>query len=495
MRCGGIISLIVVISAFSARLAAQGDIDPPVSPLFTFLTVKPATGYCELRWQKSPSTDVAGYVMYSYKNGEGFALDTIWDPEATSYLHTGSASSYYSESYVIAAIDYAGNISPLSNVLETIFLQAEIDSCNNLFYLAWNSYAELPYPVTGYRIMISEDGGPYSETATTSPQETTFSVETFETDVYYCFVVEAMLETGLVSQSNSSCLLTDMQRAPDWINADYATVDEENHIILSFTVDPVSEINKFGIERMKAGDNIFTRISTLDNQSGKISFTDNNVDAGTPYIYRLAAINSCGVAVVYSNTATNIVAGVVNKNDSLRLSWTRYADWLGGISHYSVFVRTGELFYELASVAPGDTLYSFGYAELMYEITGHDICFYITASEGVNPHGIAGESRSAVICTGILENIFIANAFTPNEDNINDLFKPTLSFSPSDYHFVISDLRNRILFESRDHEASWDGKYQGSPLPQGVYLWYLKLLTPSGEIITRSGTVTILKNQ
>ncbi len=54
---------------------------------------------------------------------------------------------------------------------------------------------------------------------------------------------------GQFSTSNKSCLSTKMQRPPDWINADYATVNAENKIYLSFTVDPDSEINILVSER------------------------------------------------------------------------------------------------------------------------------------------------------------------------------------------------------------------------------------------------------
>ena len=135
------------------------------------------------------------------------------------------------------------------------------------------------------------------------------------------------------------------------------------------------------------------------------------------------------------------------------------------------------------------------YADLMLDITGTDVCFYVKAEEGPNPYGIAGESNSAVICTGIQENIFVANAFTPNGDNINDFFRPVMSFTPVEYQLIISDLRNKIVFETRDYELNWDGKFRGSALPQGVFIWYLKLKTPSGDIVSRTGTVTILKNQ
>jgi hypothetical protein len=41
--------------------------------------------------------------------------------------------------------------------------------------------------------------------------------------------------------------------------------------------------------------------------------------------------------------------------------------------------------------------------------------------------------------------------------------------------------------------AQWDGKNKGNSLPDGVYLWFLKVKTPSGKLLIKSGTVTIMK--
>jgi len=41
----------------------------------------------------------------------------------------------------------------------------------------------------------------------------------------------------------------------------------------------------------------------------------------------------------------------------------------------------------------------------------------------------------------------------------------------------------------------WDGRYNGAILPEGAYIWMLKARTPSGETVTRSGTVTLIFNR
>jgi hypothetical protein len=69
-----------------------------------------------------------------------------------------------------------------------------------------------------------------------------------------------------------------------------------------------------------------------------------------------------------------------------------------------------------------------------------------------------------------------------------------LTFTPSDYRLVIRSRQGKTLFETNDFMASWDGSDNGNPVPEGVYLWFLKIKTPEGKSISRSGTVTVVKN-
>lgn len=70
--------------------------------------------------------------------------------------------------------------------------------------------------------------------------------------------------------------------------------------------------------------------------------------------------------------------------------------------------------------------------------------------------------------------IFIPTAFTPNNDGINDVFKPFVNEELiNNYEFTIYSLRNEILFKSNSSLEVWDGKFNGVDVPKGNYVWTL----------------------
>jgi gliding motility-associated-like protein len=138
-----------------------------------------------------------------------------------------------------------------------------------------------------------------------------------------------------------------------------------------------------------------------------------------------------------------------------------------------------------------DTVFTIRLRDIMYEISGGEVCFFINATATNNPHGISGQSKSSSICASHTEAVTVPNLFTPNNDLRNDRFRPVLSFTPSVYHLIISNRQGKVLFETRDFNVEWDGSGDGSG--EGVYLWFLRITAPSGKTISRTGTVTVIK--
>jgi gliding motility-associated-like protein len=487
--------LMILLFLLSVAASCQVDTDPPDPPVLNLLTIQPASGKPELFWSKSPSSDVAGYVIYYYRNGEGHALDTIRDVNATSYINNGSASQFLIESYVIAAIDTAGNISPLSNALNTIFPQIKSDSCKSLINVTWNSYPSYPKSVTGYTIQISENGGPYTDAGSVDAGTFSFDVTGIKPAVIYCISVKAVLEGGSYALSVIKCRQVQMERAPDWINADYATVNDNKSISLSFTIDPLSEIKTFWINRKRLADNTFLSFTNTELVNNSIIYTDQSAKTTERYIYWLMAINKCGIPSANSNVGGNILLEISANEDIVNLRWNSYTKWNGGVSSYSLFMNTGNGFSLKSVFTQADTVCAIDYHDIMYEVSDTGVCFYIESEEIPNQFGITGTSRSNTVCIEGTEKITVPNAFTPDNDNLNDLFRPVLSFTPAEYQLIITDRQNNKLFESSDHLQSWDGTKGGSPLPRDVYLWYLKVKTPSGKIISKTGTISIVKTR
>ena len=493
MRSFYCLILFILFLMAPRTLSAQADNDPPQPPVLNFLTIQPSNGSTELNWIKSSSPDVAGYIIYRYANG-WFAIDTIHDPQATDYINLGSAAELRVESYVIAALDTAGNASPLSNELNTMFVTLLADSCNRSINLSWNSYSSTPKAVTRYTIQVSENGGTFNDAGEVPSATTSFTLNNIKPAIQYCFLVKAELDGGLISSSSKPCRTVQMERAPDWINADYATVNDENKISLSFTIDPMSEIRTFRIDRKKPADPNYDSLSQAESTDNRIEFTDQGAKTGENYIYRILAKNRCGVPAGTSNIAGNIVLEISGR-DLLGLNWNGYRSWNGGVNDYKLFMNTGSGFNLKTLFSPTDTSCTINYHDIMNQVTTGELCFYIESDELTNQYGITGRSRSNTVCLPVTEKITVPNAFTPNNDLLNDQFKPVLSFTPSEYHLLITDRQNNKLFEATDPEQSWDGTRGGSPLPRDVYLWFLRVKTPSGKVITKTGTVAIVKTR
>jgi len=496
----------IIFLVFFANISiAGGQIDsiPPDPPTFNLVTINELTGKVDLTWSKSPSADVVGYIVYYYYydpqyQGGGYSadyIDTIWGASSGYHSLSRPYTSFRSESYVISAFDSSGRgAGEFSNSLSTIFLQSTLDTCNNKIKLTWNKYSSSPDSVLSYSVFQSIDGNPFSEIIH-DLRDTSFFYKEFINYLKYCFIVKASLKSGGVSGSNRSCILTKMQRPPKWINADYATVNNDKKIELSFHIDPLSEIKTFSLERKTGNTGNFSQIAQFTISAPSISYVDNKADIREINYYRLAALNNCGITVIWSNPASNIVLACDQNGDEIRLAWNSYRGWTGGISSYKLFTNTGDGFKEIETISPDDTLFIIKYSDIMFDVTGNEVCFILKALEGSNPYSDPGESSSPAVCIPASVVITVPDIFTPDGNGINDLFSPVLSFTPDEYYLLITDLRRRKVFESRNFNDKWDGRINGSSLPGGVYLWLLETRAPGGEKMTRSGTVTIVFNR
>lgn len=70
---------------------------------------------------------------------------------------------------------------------------------------------------------------------------------------------------------------------------------------------------------------------------------------------------------------------------------------------------------------------------------------------------------------------YIPNAFTPNNDILNDYFKPFANCI-KDYTFMIFDRWGEKLFETTNLEQGWNGYYKGAVCRQDVYVYKISFI-------------------
>jgi gliding motility-associated-like protein len=92
---------------------------------------------------------------------------------------------------------------------------------------------------------------------------------------------------------------------------------------------------------------------------------------------------------------------------------------------------------------------------------------------------------------------YIPNAFSPNEDGINESFKGTgMGIDNTTYNLWIFDRWGMMIFYSNDLEKSWDGRIQGKGgdvVQEDVYVWKVHFHDLNGKIHEYKGTVSVIK--
>jgi gliding motility-associated-like protein len=72
-------------------------------------------------------------------------------------------------------------------------------------------------------------------------------------------------------------------------------------------------------------------------------------------------------------------------------------------------------------------------------------------------------------------DLFMPNAFTPNGDNINDVYPGNKYSDPgAEYQLRLYNRWGEQIFESNTPSVTWDGTIKGNLAPQDVYVFYTK---------------------
>lgn len=90
-------------------------------------------------------------------------------------------------------------------------------------------------------------------------------------------------------------------------------------------------------------------------------------------------------------------------------------------------------------------------------------------------------------------SLFIPNAFTPDENRLNDQFN-ALGENITNYSLQIFNRWGNLCFETNSLNIGWDGKENGSAAPQGVYSYILKYRGKiKGKEVKKYGQLTLVR--
>ena len=113
-------------------------------------------------------------------------------------------------------------------------------------------------------------------------------------------------------------------------------------------------------------------------------------------------------------------------------------------------------------------------------------------------NGCVSNPQNFVVTIELCPNeiFYIPNAFTPNGDEKNNVFKPIITSGVDiyNYSFYIYNRWGEVIWESRDSHTGWDGTFNNIMCQDGVYNWKMRFKTPkTDEIKEFMGSLTLIR--
>ena len=102
----------------------------------------------------------------------------------------------------------------------------------------------------------------------------------------------------------------------------------------------------------------------------------------------------------------------------------------------------------------------------------------------------AGCTATDTMTLAVLIDLFIPNTFTPNGDGINDTWNIKNLVFYTNCSVNVYNRYGELVYSSIGYGVPWDGKYNGTNLPQGTYYYIINLNNGSKVL---SGNVTIIR--
>ncbi len=195
---------------------------------------------------------------------------------------------------------------------------------------------------------------------------------------------------------------------------------------------------------------------TTDAKGCKSSLIMNNYITvyGKPkadFIYSPENVDLNSPEVLFTNTSIN----------SNQISWTMGDDYLG--------------------------------SQQKMKYTFHDVgCYRIKLT--VTNTALCNDTTSRLICVTEGFNFWAPNAFSPDEDEMNEIFIPKgTGWDENNYTFFVMDRWGNTVFKTHSIYEGWNGKYGGSKATDEIYVWKVQLTDLYDTKHEYTGKVALLR--
>lgn len=483
---------------------------PPAKTDLLCASVDTTNGHVNLEWSRSNSSDALGYMLFYFEDFN--RTDTVFGPDSLNAVYTknGINALLQPETLSVAPFDSCfDSVNMWYNQaadglrFKTMFIDTlDYDRCTGKLAFTWPMPRE-GFPVgvrnlSGFKVYRQTNNQASEVIAELSEQDSVFIDSGLVLGNSYTYVICPFdEETGKEALSNKIVIDLGKKSTPDYLYIKSIVNNHDDGVNqINVYADATAETVSYGLWRSLTDNQKFMEVEKLDEDlSAEFAFSDITGSASqSSYFYQVIAYDQCEEVIGRSQIAKSLfIQGTKNVQDLInKVNWTNYEgfDTAGtDVDYYDLYrVTTGDD-EELLQSEPR----AFRYTDRLesIDLVSGSVCYYVSAQEeDGNVFGFSEVSISNLLCLEYPPTVFLPNAFTPDDDGLNDKFLPFVNFiDPTNYELVIYDRMGMIVFKTNDPTEGWDGSGELT----GSFAFRLTLSNARGEDLNYAGKVQLLR--
>lgn len=435
-----------------------------------------------VKYQKSTIPKFNKYILNT-PNG----LQEIWEQDSLIFTQDLVVEPSTPPCYSLIIGDYC-DLKGSESATHCAMLLSVSNAIPYQHVLTWTEYVGWG-GVSEYQIFRQNEEGVFIKIG-----EVDGSVTTYE-DLYLCNQPYTYFVRAISPTSNEITSRTyNVSQTPTYIyneersSIDVVSVESDNTILVRWSESQFSNFDRYKVSKYE--EDINNPIDVFYTTDTFLIDAEVNVNE-TSYLYTVTEVDLCGYENLVNREGKSILL-TGEYQDGSKLSWTEYVNWKNGVSVYNLEISKPFGFDQVIQTQRNVTDY---FDDMYYRDIRGAYCY---KAHAVNSSG--DTSYSNVACVIGSPKVDIPSAFSPNGDNLNDLFNPITQFTLlgeveelNSYYFEIYTRWGEKIYSTNNVGEGWDGTYRDAECQQGAYIYVVKAKGLDGTVINLDGTVTLLR--
>jgi len=481
------------LDSASSRTLLVGDTVAPPTPFVHRVSIGKSMEY-QSEFAPSEEVDFLSYHLeMKPEQGSFYEVAERFQRDDTLFVHPALNTLHESYYFRVRSENACGLLSfPTSSLVHrSIEVQASADT--NLVDLNWNHYEG--WPIAYYVIQKENKIGVFDSIAWVLPDSTHFrdtAVNCYDSPNYRIRAEHAPTE-HLFSYSDTTKATPPFKPELPVQRLKRISVEEDKDILADWEKPIYSKfaITGYKVEYSKDGFVFYDATDWLDETARTHTKRSLMVDDQS-YYFRLRMKDSCGdIGPAGPESRSILLKTTTDTMERPALNWSTYVGWEIPVHHYLVErIEPDGSIIALAETAASDSFYI---DEITEDVGRPDYCYRITAFTQPGDYNALDQvwSHSNISCAPVRSRIFVANAFTPNSDNLNETFhvKGMYIFK---YQIRIYTRWGEEIYQSDLFDLGWDGTYKGVPCQEDVYIYTIDAVGTDGQVYHLKGNITLL---